>query len=93
MFIDVEHLAKLARISLTSEEKERFHGELEKILDHFTELEKVDTKNVRPMAGGTDLTNIYREDFSRGQTEADALIKAFPDTKKGLLKVPGVFEK
>lgn len=92
MLIDIEHVAKLARISLTSAEKDKFHGELEKILDHVAELQKLNTDNVRPMTGGTELRDVVREDFSAFQVENEALTKAFPDKKDGLLKVPGVFE-
>lgn len=92
MNIDIEHLAKLARLNLTPEEKEKFPGELQKILDHFKELEKLDTSKVEPMTGGTELKNIYREDFSRGQTEREMLSSAFPEKKDAWLKVPGVFE-
>lgn len=92
MFIDVQHLAKLARIKLTPEETEKFHGELEKVLDHFKELERLDTSHVKPMTGGTELTDVYREDFSRGQADAEVLSKAFPDKKDRLLKVPQIFE-
>ena len=93
MLIDIEHVAKLARISLTKDEKEKFHGELEKILEHFTELQKLNTENVKPMTGGTDLKDVFREDFSATQIENENLRKAFPDQHDGLLKVPGVFDQ
>ncbi len=91
--VDIEHLAKLARIELTPEEKAKFPQELEKILNHFKELEKLDTSKVKPMTGGTLLTDIYREDFSRGQIDNELLAEAFPEKKEAWLKVPGVFEE
>ena len=92
MLIDIEHLAKLARLDLTPEEKAKFPSELEKILNHFKELEKLDTSGVLPMTGGTELKDVYREDFSRGQVEMEILAGAFPEKKDDLLKVPGIFE-
>ena len=92
MFIDIEHLAKLARIRLLPGEKEKFHHDLEGILEHFRELEKLDTKDVRPMTGGTELKNVLREDFSPFQAESEEVVKAFPESKDGYLKVPKVFD-
>ncbi|MBI2013256.1 MAG: Asp-tRNA(Asn)/Glu-tRNA(Gln) amidotransferase subunit GatC [Candidatus Colwellbacteria bacterium] len=92
MDINVEYLAKLARVELSEEEKRRFSGELGKILDHFKELQELDTENVVPMAGGTELTNVFRKDEAKERFPElnNAATKAFPDTKDGLLKVPKV---
>ncbi len=93
MLIDIEHVAKLARIELSEAEKERFHNDLEKILDHFTELQKLNTDNVVPMTGGTELKDIFREDESAFQADSEKVTKAFPDKKDVYLRVPGVFEE
>ena len=90
--VDIEHLAALARIELTPEEKAKFPAELQKILNHFKELEKLDTSKVAPMTGGTLLKDVYREDFSRGQIENEMLAEAFPEKKEAWLKVPDVFD-
>jgi len=45
-----------------------------------------------PMAGGTDLKNIFREDTERENTNQGAGVEAFPEKEKGYLKVPPVFE-
>ncbi len=91
MLIDIEHVAKLARIELSSAEKERFHDDLEKILEHFTELQKLNTDNVVPMTGGTQLKDVFREDDAPFQADSENVAKAFPDKKGNYLKVPGVF--
>ena len=92
MEIDVDYVAKLSRIKLTEDEKKHFSGELGKILDHFKELEKLDVSLVEPMAGGTDLVNVFREDEELWPRHVEALQKAFPDKKGDLLKEPEVFE-
>lgn len=88
---NIEYLAGLARIELKDAEKEKLLGDLTNILNHFEELKEVDTKNVEPMTGGTLLTNIERKD----EIDTERLGKGksgFPETKKGYLKVPPVFE-
>ncbi len=92
MEFDVEYFARLARIRLTDEEKARFAKELASVLAYVEELKEVDTENVSPMTGGTDLRSVYRDDepsvfgvCGKGPAE-------FPDEKNGFLRVPKVFE-
>lgn len=89
---DLDHLAGLARIRLTETEETRLAGDLEKILDHFKELQTLDTSAVEPMAGGTTLRNVFREDTDRENTNRGKGADQFPETKDGYDKVPPVFE-
>ena len=89
---DLEHLAKLARIALDPKEEEKLLKDLGNILDHFKELQELDTANVAPMTGGTDLQNVFREDGERENTNRGAGADAFPESKDGYLKIPPVFE-
>jgi len=89
---ELEHLAKLARIELTAKEEEKLAADLGKILDHFKELQTLDTARVSPMTGGTDLANVFRDDGERENTDRGAGTEAFPEVEGGFLKVPPVFE-
>lgn len=89
---DLEHLAKLARIELDPKEEEKLLKDLGNILDHFKELQELDTTNVAPMPGGTELKNIFREDTERENTNRGEGIDAFPEKSDGFLKIPPVFE-
>ena len=89
---ELEHLAKLAHIELDPKEEEKLLKDLTEILDHFKELEELDTTGVIPMTGGTDLKNVLRDDTEREGTDRGAGIESFPETKNGFLKVPPVFE-
>ena len=93
---ELEHLARLARIEIAPGEEEKLLKDLGNILDHFKELETLDTTNVSPMAGGSDLINSFREDLvengGRENTNRGAGVDAFPESKDGYLKVPPVFE-
>ncbi len=88
----IEHLAKLARIELTAEEKDKLLVDLKKILEHFEELKELDTSAVSPMNGGTPLRNVFREDDASQETDKGAGLEAFPKSEKGFLVVPPVFE-
>ena len=88
---DLEHLAKLARIELKEREEEKLQKDLGAILDYFEELKSVDTENIAPMTGGTELKSIVREDIAGGTDDTGKGPEQFPETKNGYLKVPPVF--
>jgi len=88
----LEHLAELARLKLSVKEEEKFLKDLERILDYFKELQELDTGEVIPISGGADLKNVTREDRIDENTLTDeSLLKEFPETEGGYLKVPPVF--
>jgi aspartyl-tRNA(Asn)/glutamyl-tRNA(Gln) amidotransferase subunit C len=58
----VEHMASLAKLELSDEEKTKRAQEFSDILGYIEKLNEVDISNVEPMTGGTDLTNKLRTD-------------------------------
>ena len=89
----LHHLAELARIELVPREEERFLKDLQKIVDHFRELQTLDTEGVEPATGGTKLTNRFRGDADHENTNRGAGRDQFPDEQNGYLKVPSVFDR
>lgn len=99
---EVEHIAKLARVELTDTEVAKYEKELSAVLGFVDKLSEVDTENIAPLTGGTDLVNVMREDVrtaansetnSREQLELAAeLVKAAPEYEGGFVKVKKVFE-
>ena len=59
---EVKKIAKLARLSLTDAEVDKFGKQLSAIIDFSKELGEVDTSNVEPIAQVTGLTNITFDD-------------------------------
>lgn len=55
-------MAELAKLKLTDKETTNFAKEFSEILSYVEKLNEVDISKVEPMTGGTDLTNIMRED-------------------------------
>lgn len=89
----LDHLAELSRLELSEKESEKFLGDLSKILDHFQELQSLNTENVQPMAGGTELKNVFREDgATQSSLSPDLAVGQFPDKEEHHLKIPPVFE-
>ena len=90
----VEHLAKLARIELTSEEVTRLEADLQKILNYVEELQKVPTDGLPEIAQVTGLKNILRSDKNPQELQAtpEELLKAAPATENGYVKVKAIFD-
>ncbi len=58
----VEHIAELARLALTEEEKTLYAEQLSAILDYAAQLEEVDTSAIPPTATVLPLRNVMRAD-------------------------------
>jgi len=87
---DVEHIATLARLEFTDEEKATFTHQLNSILAYVEQLNKLDTTSVEPLAHVIELEDVYREDVVKpGVTQEEALKNAPAKTDK-FFKVPKV---
>ena len=92
---EVEHIAHLARIELSAEEKTHFVTELADIMSFVETLRKLDTPGVKPVTGGTTLQNVMRAD-EQNDKELEGfsmlLVDAAPQKKEQWIKVKAVFE-
>ena len=84
---DVEHVAALARLGLTEEEKERLRDQLSSILEHIAALETLDTAAIPPTAQVLALSNVMREDVVRPSLTRDALLANAPRQSEGFFEV------
>ncbi len=89
---EVEHIAKLARLELTDEQKMRYREQLEAILDHVAKLQELDTKDVLPTASVSVGQLPLRADESRPSLPKDELLKNAPKQADGQFQIPPVFE-
>lgn len=88
----LEHLAELARIDLPEGKEEKLLRDAENILVYFDELNELNTDDIEPMTGGTDLVNSVREDERSEELLRDG-IEAFPRARDGYLEVPAVIKE
>ncbi|GIQ71010.1 Asp-tRNA(Asn)/Glu-tRNA(Gln) amidotransferase subunit GatC [Xylanibacillus composti] len=89
---DVEHVAKLARLDLTEEEKQTYMQQLNAILQYAEKLNELDTEQVEPTSHVMELVNVMREDESRPSWPIEQVMKNAPDEEEGQFKVPAVLE-
>lgn len=88
---DVLKLARLSRLELTEAEIEQFRGELSDILEYVEQLQKVDTKGLKPTYQVTGLSSVMRKDevVNYGASPKE-LLKNVPSTIGGQIKVKRV---
>jgi aspartyl-tRNA(Asn)/glutamyl-tRNA(Gln) amidotransferase subunit C len=84
---DVEHVAALARLGLTSEEKERLRGQLSSILGHIEALNELHTSAISPTAQTITLTNVLRDDVVRPSLPRESVLANAPRTSDGFFEV------
>ena len=90
---EVEHIAKLARLALSDEEKRRYREQLSAILDHMAKLGELDTTGISPMANVVEGASPLRADETRPSLRRDALLKNAADSEGKEFKIPPVFSK
>ena len=88
----VEHVAKLARLTLTEEEKETYTKQLSKILDYIDKLNEVNTETTEPMTQPIPTVNVMRTDIARKMFERDEMLKNAPVEEYGFFRVPKIGE-
>ena len=90
--MDINHIAKLARLGLSKEEKKKLEKELPSILKFVDKLNEVKTDKIDPTTQVTGLENIVRKDKGRvkSKQETEKLLKLVPNTKDRHVKVKAI---
>lgn len=88
----VQHIANLARLSLTDDELSRYRAQLSAILDYFQQLQAIDTDEIPPTTSGFDLKSALRTDQIRPGLELQDLLGIAPDVEDDQYRVPPIFE-
>ncbi len=87
---DVEHVAKLARLSFPEAEKEKMTHQLNDILKYMEQLNSLDTSNVEPLSHVIELNNVFREDEAKPCVTREEALKNAPSKSEKFFKVPKV---
>jgi aspartyl-tRNA(Asn)/glutamyl-tRNA(Gln) amidotransferase subunit C len=89
---DVEHVAKLARLALSDDEKSRFTEQMNAILKYAEKLNELDTADVEPTSHVLPVSNVLREDVSRPSWPIEDTLLNAPEDEDGQFRVPAVLE-
>ena len=90
--IDIDYVARLARIELDDAEKARFSAQLDQILGYFQKLSEVDVEGVEPSSHAYAVYNVWRGDEATpAMSVEDALMNA-PAKRDNQIIVPKVVD-
>lgn len=89
---EVEHIAELARLALTGEEKERLREELSEILDIAQRLQRIDTSDIPPTATVLPVNTVLRPDESRPGSPRDRLLENAAEHEAGQFRVDVILD-
>jgi aspartyl-tRNA(Asn)/glutamyl-tRNA(Gln) amidotransferase subunit C len=87
---EVEHVALLARLNLSEEEKQKYALQLGAILEHVEVLKRLPTDNVEPMAHVLPLFNVMRADRKGPSFPKQEILANAPEQEDGHFKVPRI---
>ena len=90
--IDVNYVAKLARLKLNEDEKNKLSEQLTEILEYIKKLNQLDTENVKPTAHVVELKNVFREDISAESKSAGDILSNAPEKEGPYFRVKKVIE-
>ena len=92
MKMDIEKVARLARLELSEEEKKTFGNQLEQILAYMEQLNRLDTTGVEPTSHAIPIQNAFRGDETRPSSLREEVLDIAPEEEDGHFRVPRIIE-
>ncbi len=92
MKINVSHVAKLANLTLSRDEKQKFEKQLEETLTYVGKLEEIKTKNINPTSQVTGLENISRDDTTSPSLSQEEVLSNAKNKHNGFFKVEAILD-
>jgi aspartyl-tRNA(Asn)/glutamyl-tRNA(Gln) amidotransferase subunit C len=90
---EVEHIAELARLNLTGEEKTRYKEQLSAILDYAAKLQALDTSGIPPTSSVLPQRSVLRPDEPRPGLTLEELLRNAPQTEGAQFRVPPILDQ
>ena len=86
----IRQIAKLAKLTISDEEITNYMPHMKKVLNHFSELETLNTDNIEPLVTPVDLKSYLREDKVEKNISTEELLEGAPSSVGQLFQVPPV---
>ena len=89
----VDHVARLARLDLSEEERARMGAELSQILAHADRIQALDLDGVEPTSHAVPVVNALRRDEVKPSLEQEESLAGAPAVEAGRFRVPHIIEE
>ncbi|RPI35440.1 MAG: Asp-tRNA(Asn)/Glu-tRNA(Gln) amidotransferase subunit GatC [Nitrospiraceae bacterium] len=90
--MEIGHVALLARLKLSDDEKELFSRQVGSILEYINKLDELDIKDIEPTAHVFPVKNVFREDRSRPSLPREKALQNAPECNENFYRVPKIIE-
>ena len=90
--MEIGHIALLARLELSEEEKALFSRQLGSIIKYIEKLNELDTASVEPTAHVLPLHNVFREDEMQPSLPREMALQNAPERSEQFYRVPKIIE-
>lgn len=90
--IDVRYVAQLARLELSADEVSRYQTQLDHILEHVEQLNKIDISGVEPTAHAFPRFNVFRDDILKESFIPEKTLSNAPRESEQQFIVPKIIE-
>jgi aspartyl-tRNA(Asn)/glutamyl-tRNA(Gln) amidotransferase subunit C len=90
---DIEHIAKLANLTLSKKEAEKFKIQLEKVINYINELSEVETSMTLPTSQTTGLENVTRKDKLEKSLDKELTLSGTDKIYNDYFEVPIILEE
>lgn len=91
--VDIDKLARLAKLELTDDERQSFGPQVTDILNFVEKLSELDTEGIEPMTSALDVENRFRDDIATGSLTPEKATDTAPESTDGFFLVPPVLGK
>jgi aspartyl-tRNA(Asn)/glutamyl-tRNA(Gln) amidotransferase subunit C len=88
----VEHIAELAKLALSDEEKALYCEQLSSILDYAERIQQIDTDDISPTATVLPVHTVLREDVSRPGAPREELLEIAAEQEDSMYRVDTILE-
>ena len=89
---DIKEYEAMAKLDLPVTERLRLSGSVEKLMDSFSALEKIDTTNTEPLVSVLNIQNVMRNDTVKKIITREELLSSAPEEYDGYFMVPKTVE-
>lgn len=90
--IDIDHVARLARIALTEEESQRFASQFARLFDFIAELQELNVDDIPATAQVIPVHNVLRDDVVTPSLEREVALENAPQREGPFFKTPPILE-
>jgi aspartyl-tRNA(Asn)/glutamyl-tRNA(Gln) amidotransferase subunit C len=88
----LDHVANLARITLTAAEKERFGAQLADVLAYIEQLNEVNVEGIEPTAHAFPVVNVWAADVPEAGLSVEDALRNAPEKRDNMFVVPRVVD-